>query len=88
MGHHIDDAEKLRLYAQSAVFKHQALDASLAKAKSRSKHWEQEATASVEKTVGEEKVRDEAKNEVQVARLAAVAASDAKVRAEDDMARV
>ena len=63
MGRHIDDAEKLRLYAQSTVSKHQALDASLTKAKSRSKHWEREAKASVEKTTGAEKVRDEAKNE-------------------------
>ena len=64
------------------------MDASLAKAKSRSKHWEREAKAGVEKTAEAEKVRDEAKNEAQVAQLAAVAASDAKVRAENDMARV
>ena len=42
----LDDAEKLRLYAQSTVSKHQALDASLVKAKARSKHWEREAKAS------------------------------------------
>ena len=35
----LDDAEKLRLYAQSAISKHQALDASLAKAESQLKHW-------------------------------------------------
>ena len=71
-----------------AVTKHQALDASLAKAKSRSKHWEQEVKAGVQKIAGAEKKMDQAKEEAQVARLVAVVASDAKARAEDDMARV
>ena len=34
----LDDAKKLRLYAQSVISKHQTLVTSLAKAKSRSKH--------------------------------------------------
>ena len=34
----LDDAKKLRLYAQLVVSKQQALDASLAKAKSKAKH--------------------------------------------------
>ena len=34
----LDDGDKLWLYAQSAVSKQQALDASLAKAKSKLKH--------------------------------------------------
>ena len=82
----MDDAEKLRLYAQSVVSKHQALDASLAKAKSRSKHGE--AKTGVEKVVGAEKERDEAKEEAQVAQLAVVATGDTKARAEGDMSRV
>ena len=45
----LDDVEKLRLYAQSTVSKHQALGASLAKAKSRSKDWEREAKAGAKK---------------------------------------
>ena len=49
----LDDAEKLRLYAQLAASQHQALNASLAKAKSSSKHWEQEAKDGV----GEERKR-------------------------------
>ena len=57
----LDDADKLRLYAQSVVSKHQALDASLAKAKSKSKHWEREAKTGVEKIERAEKERDEAK---------------------------
>ena len=42
----LDDAKKLWLYAQSVVSKHHALDASLAKAKFKFKHWEREAKAS------------------------------------------
>ena len=56
-----DDVERLRLYTQSVVSKHQALDASLAKAKSKSKHWEREAKAGAEKIERAEKERDEAK---------------------------
>ena len=45
----LDDVEKLRLYAQSVVSKHQALVASLAKVKYKSKHWEWEAKADGER---------------------------------------
>ena len=45
----LEDAEKLRLYAQSTVSKHHALDNSLVKTKARSKHWEREAKAGVGK---------------------------------------
>ena len=81
----MDDAEKLRLHAHSAVSKHQALDASLAKVKSKSK---QEAKAGGERIARMEKERDEAKQEAKVARMAANAASNARTRAEKDMARV
>ena len=37
----LNDAKKLRLYAQLAALQHQALNTSLAKAESSSKHWEQ-----------------------------------------------
>ena len=57
----LDDTEKLRLYARSAISKHQALDASLSKAKSKSKHWEMEAKVGGEKIARIEKERDEAK---------------------------
>ena len=59
----LDNVEKLRLYAQSTVSKHQALNVSLAKARFWSKHWEQEAKAGVKKAAGEEKERDKAKKE-------------------------
>ena len=84
----LDNVEKLRLYAQSVVTKHQALNASLAKAKSRSKHREREAKAGVKKIAGGEKKRDEAKEEAHVARLAVVVVGDAKVRAKDDLVRI
>ena len=84
----MDYADKLRLYAQSTVSKHQALDASLAKAKYRSKHWEGEAKVGEKRIVWAEKGRDEAKKEAQVTRLAIVTAGDTKVKAEDDLAKV
>ena len=59
----LDDAEQMGLYAQLAMSKHQALDASLVKAKARSKHWEHEAKAGVEKIARAEKEVDEAKEE-------------------------
>ena len=63
------------------------MDASLAKAKSKSKHWKQEAKAGVEKIEQTEKERDETKQEGKVARLATVAAGEAKARVEDDLTR-
>ena len=82
----LDDTEKLRLYAQSTVSKHQALDTSLAKEKPRSKHWEREAKASAENIKLAEKGRDEAKQEAKVAYLVATTVGDAKARVEDDLA--
>ena len=70
--HRLGDVEKLRLYAYSAVSKHQALDVALVKAKDRSKHWEQEAKASARKTMNTEREKDEAREEAQVARMASV----------------
>ena len=64
------------------------MGASLAKVKSKAKHWEREAKAGVEKVERAEKERDEAKQEARVARLTAVAVGDAKARAEDDLNRV
>ena len=60
----------------------------MAKAKSKSKHSEQEANACAEKIERLEEERDEAKQEAKVACLMAVAAGDAKARAEDDLTRV
>ena len=84
----LDNAEKLRIYAQSAISKHQTLDSSLAKAESKSKHWNRETKASSEKIERAENEWDEAKQEAKVARLTAVTAGDARARAEDDLTPV
>ena len=76
------------LYAGSATSKHRALKESLTKVKSWSKHWERKAKEGMKKIVSTEKERDEAKEEAQVARLAAVLAGDAKVKANGDLSRV
>ena len=59
----LDDAEKLRRYAQCAASKHHALEDALDKAKGRSKHWERKAKEGIERITGAEKERDEAKEE-------------------------
>ena len=84
----LEDTEKLRLYAGSATSKHRALEESLSKAKSWSRHWERKAKEGTEKIAGEEKERDEAKEEARVTRLVAVATGDAKAKAEGDLAKV
>ena len=84
----LEDSEKLWLYVGSASSKHRALEESLSKAKSWSRHWEGKSKEGTEKTVGAEKERDEAKKEAQVARLVTVAAGDSKAKAEGDLARV
>ena len=64
------------------------MDASLDKAKSKLKHWEQEVKVGGERIVRMKKERDEAKQEAKVARLAASEATKAKARAKEDLARV
>ena len=86
--HRLEDAKKLRLYAQSVFSKHQALDDALVKAKARSKHWEREAKADAGKTWSAKRERDKAKEEAQFARLVAVVAGDVKALAEDKLAKV
>ena len=76
----LDDFKRLRLYAQLIISKHQALDASLAKADSKSKHWKQEAKTGAEKIKRVEKERDKAKPKSKVARLAAIIAGEPKAR--------
>ena len=59
----LDDAKKLRRYAQSADSKHHTLEDALDKTKARSKHWERKAKEGVERITGVENERDEAKEE-------------------------
>ena len=84
----LDDVEKLRIYAYSTVSKHQALDASLAKVKSKSKHWEREAKAGGRRIARMEKERNEAKQEAKVACVAASTVGDVRARAEEDLTKV
>ena len=79
----LDDSEKLWFYAQSATSKHRALEESLDKAKSRSKHWKLKAREGMEKMRGAEEERDKTKEEAQVAQLAAAVAGDAKALTEE-----
>ena len=84
----LDDTERLWLYAQSTVSKHQALDTSLAIEEFKVKYWKQEAQVGAEKIGRVEKEKDEAKQEAKVAHLATMAAGEAKARAEDELARM
>ena len=51
----LEDAEKLRRYAQFVVSKHHAIDDALDKAKPRSKSWEWKAKVGIERIIGTEK---------------------------------
>ena len=59
----LEDTKKLRLYVGSATSKNRALEESLSKAKSWSRHWEQKAKEGMERTAGAKKERNEAKEE-------------------------
>ena len=83
----LEDAEKLRIYAKAAASKHHALKESIGKAQSRSRYWERKAKEGSKKTANTEKKRDKAKEEAQVARLAAVATGDRKVKIEGYITR-
>ena len=82
------DAKRLRLYAQSAVSDQRALSASLAEAKSRSRHWEKEAKEGVEKVARAEAERDATRHEASMARMDADAAGSARAKVESELARV
>ena len=73
-----DNAEQLRRYAGSAVSKHNSLDDALEKAKAKSRYWERKAKEGTDRATGAEKERDEAKEESQIARLAAIIEGDAR----------
>ena len=72
------DAERLRLYAQSAFSDQKALSASLMEAESNSRRWESEAKEAIERAIRAEVERDVACHEVAMARLETEAASSAQ----------
>ena len=70
----LDDAEKLRLYAQSAASHHHTLIASLAKAESLPERWEKEVRDGAVSIIQAEKERNDAKQDARVAQLVAATA--------------
>ena len=82
------DAKRLWLYAQSVISDHSALSASLAKAESRSQHWEKEAKEGVEKVAQPKAERDVARHKALSACMDADAAGSAKARVDFDLAKV
>ena len=64
------------------------LSASLAKAKSSSRHWGNEAKESVEKMALAEAERDAARHDASMARMDADAAGSARAKVESELARV
>ena len=84
----LDDAEQVRSYAQFVVSKQYALDDALSKARAKSRYWQRKAKEGTKRAMGVEKEWDEAKEDAQIAWLAAVATGDVKTLAEDNLARV
>ena len=76
------DAERLRLYAQSAVSDNRALSASLAEEESRSRCWEKEVKEGIEKVARAEAERDATRHEASMARMDADAAGRARAKVE------
>ena len=83
----LDDAEKLRLYAQLVASHHQTLAASLAKAEALSERWKKKARDVVARIIRAEKERDEAKKETRAAQMIAAAAGEAKFKVEVDLTK-
>ena len=82
------DAERLWLYAQSVVSYHRVLSASLAKAESSSRRWENEVKESVEKVARAEAERDASRHNASMARMDADEAGSARANVESELARV
>ena len=82
------DAEKLRLYVQSAFSDKKALSASLMEVESKSRRLESEAREAVERAVRAEEERDAAHHEVAMAQLEIEATGSARAQVESELARV
>ena len=72
------DAERLRLYSQSAFFDQKALCASLMEEESNSRCWESEAKEAVKRAIRAEAERDAARHDVVMAQLDTKAAGNAR----------
>ena len=84
---HLDDAEKLRLYAQSAASHQQTLNASLDKVESSVEHWEKEARDGAARVIRAKQERYKAMQEAKAAWLVATSTGDAKARVEVDLTK-
>ena len=82
------DAERLRLFAQSAFSDKKALSASLMETESKSRRLELEAREAVEKATHVEEERDVAHHEVTMARLEINEAGSARAKMESELGRV
>ena len=82
------DAERLQLYAKSAVSDHRALSASLAEAELRSRRWEEEAKEGIENVARVEAKRDVVCHEASMAHMDADVARSARAKVESELARV
>ena len=78
----------MQLNAQSVIFYHRALSASLAEAKLSSRRWENEAKESVEKMARAEAERDVACHNASMAHMDADAVRNARAKVESELARV
>ena len=76
------------LYAQSIVFYHSALSASVAKAESRSQCWEKEAKEGVKKVARAKEERDSDLHEASMAHMDVDAGRSARVKVESELASV
>ena len=82
------DAERLWLYAQSAISDHMALNASFNETESRSRCWEKEAKEGIKKVAQAEAERDAARHKASMARMDANAARSTKTQVESELVRV
>ena len=78
----------MRLNAQSVVYDHRALSASLAEAASSSRCWENEAKVSIEMMARVEVERDAARHDALMACMDADAAGSARSKVESKLSRV
>ena len=70
--------ERLQLYAQSVVFYHRALSASLDEGESSSRRWENEAKESIEKVARAKAERDSSHHDVLMDHMDADTAGSAR----------
>ena len=82
------EAERLRLYAQSALSDKKALSATLLEVESKSRRLELEVKEAAERATRAEAKRDVARHEVAMARLEIDAAGSARAQMEFELAQV